>query len=69
MPFASNSDDRQCDIEHQNELLLGKTRDQLTERELNEMVHWDAGCEWYIENIVGSTSFFNSIFFVGQSIE
>ena len=62
MPFALNTDDRQCNIEHQNELLLGKTRDELTERELNEMVHWDAGCEWYIENIVGSMISFLTLY-------
>ena len=42
MPLACAAGDRQSDIEHQNELLLGKTRDDLTERELNEVVHWDA---------------------------
>jgi hypothetical protein len=58
MPIALNTDDRRCDIEHQNELLLGKTRDELTERELNEIVHWDAGCEWFIHEVIGSMIYF-----------
>jgi para-aminobenzoate synthetase component 2 len=36
------------------ELLHGKTREELTEREHNEIVHCDAGCEWFIHEVIGS---------------
>ena len=63
MPLAESDNDTRCDIEHQNELLLGKTRDELSERELNEMVHWDAGCEWFIHDVIGSMIAFISLYF------
>ena len=62
MPIAVTDNDRQSEIEHQNELLLGKTRDKLTERELNEMVHWDAGCEWFGSMITFISYIFWTIF-------
>jgi hypothetical protein len=62
MPIALTENDRQSDIEHQDDLLLGKTRDELTERELNEMVHWEAGCEWYIKDVVGSMISFLALY-------
>jgi hypothetical protein len=68
MPIALTENDRQSDIEHQDDLLLGKTRDELTERELNEMVHgWMRvvyqRCRWKYD------FFFSFIFFLGRSFE